>query len=540
MDIAVNEATGEAVQFVNGKWTPIPTAVNPQTKETLVYDGRQWSPLSSIGQAPPPAPEAALQSAYEEEGRQALAASGVRPAPLPGEIVERGTILPAGRTAEGKLVPALPEFIEGPRRTIMDLLEGRRTIKEVSGKEIFELGALFSGGGGATNTGAGIARASAEKQAAQLAERSAAAATPAPVAQAAKLATELAAEAPAAVAPLAAPVAAPAAAAGRGGLHSTPETLAMRGAAKEGFKALDESNVLVSTTAVGPLTREIFSEAARAGLNETITPMSNAAVKQIQSLADEAITLQTLDTMRKVASAAAGSAKTADRNIAEGILTKLDNFVENLTAKDIALGTAADAAAVSKALTAARKTWAEMSKLETVARLVQRAEDAVANRPSLGIENSLRTEFTALAKNDRVMRTFSPEERAAVRQIVRGATKTTARSIGRLAPTGPVSGLFAGGAATAIGAKLGLDPFASALVVGPPVAAVGFAGRKLAAVLTQRSIKNLEAVIKAGGGPMAERGIAQGQSLVERLAGQINTGAQAQAIQPQPEQRRRK
>lgn len=495
---------------------------------------------TTTGPNPPPpdaAPDAARDAAYAEEGRQALAASGVRPEAKPDEIVERGSIVPFGVTGEGKVVPALPEFLAGPRQTIMDLLEGRRTIKEVSGKEIFELGALFSGGGGATNTGAGIARASAERQAAQLAERAAAAQAPPAVNQAAKIATELAAEAPAVTA--ATPVAAAAAPVVSGGLHSTSETLALRGSAKEGFKVLDDSAVVVNPVSSGNLTRDIFSEAALSGLNETITPMANAAVKQIKALENEAITLQTLDTMRKVASAAAGSAKAADRNIAEMILTKLDDFVMGLTAKDLQLGTAGDAAAVAKAVTAARRTWAEMSKLETIARLVQRAEDTVANRPTLGMENTLRTEFTQLAKNDREMRRLTPDERAAVRQITRGATKTTMRGIARLAPTSNISSLPTLAATTAIGAKVGLDPLSSAVVFGPPIAGVTFAARKLAAVLTQRSIKNLEAVIKSGGGPMAERGIAQGRSLFEQLAGQINQGMAGQAIQPQPEQRRR-
>lgn len=482
--------------------------------------------------AAPPGPDQALTDAYAEEGRQALAQSGVRPAGLPGEIVERGAILPFGADAQGKVSLALPEFLEGPRRTIMDLLEGKRTVKEVSGKEIFELGALFAGGGGASNTGAGIARASGERAATQAAER---AAGPA-VTQTAKLATELAAEAAPAVTP-AAPAAA-AAPAARGGLHSTPETLALRGAAKEKFKVLDESNVVVSPSSFGPLTKQIFSEASVKGLDETITPMSNAAIKRLQQLADEPVTLQTLNTMREVAGAAAGAKLPKDRMIAELVIDKLDNFVGNLTAKDLAMGTQAEAAAVAKALTSARATWSEMSKLEMVARLVQRAEDAVANRPSLGIENSLRTEFTALMKNDAAMRKLNPQEQAAVRQITKGATKATMRGIGKLAPTGPVSGIFTGGLVTALGAKIGLDPLAAAVVLGPPVAGVTFGARKLAAVLTQSSVKNLENVIKAGPNPIAERAIANGQGVFERLAGHINSGIQAQSVQPQQPRRR--
>lgn len=76
----------------------------------------------------------------------------------PDEVVKRGTILPVGKTRGGDLVPALPEFIEGPRQTIMDLLEGKRTAKDISGAEIFALGTLFAGSAGkAPGTAAGTA-----------------------------------------------------------------------------------------------------------------------------------------------------------------------------------------------------------------------------------------------------------------------------------------------------------------------------------------------------------------------------------------------
>lgn len=47
MTIAVNPNTGEAVYLTpEGKWEPAKTAVNPQTKETLAFDGQDWKPLS--------------------------------------------------------------------------------------------------------------------------------------------------------------------------------------------------------------------------------------------------------------------------------------------------------------------------------------------------------------------------------------------------------------------------------------------------------------------------------------------------------------
>lgn len=113
----------------------------------------------------PDGTEVAFPDEMPEDGIRALIASKFPDEAAkiedgdPDEVVKRGTILPMGKTRGGELVPALPEIIEGPRKTIMDLLEGKRTAQDISGKEIFELGGLFAGGGGATGTTRGIARA---------------------------------------------------------------------------------------------------------------------------------------------------------------------------------------------------------------------------------------------------------------------------------------------------------------------------------------------------------------------------------------------
>lgn len=46
MPIATNPQTGETVYLADdGAWKPAQVAVNPQTKERLAFDGKQWSPL---------------------------------------------------------------------------------------------------------------------------------------------------------------------------------------------------------------------------------------------------------------------------------------------------------------------------------------------------------------------------------------------------------------------------------------------------------------------------------------------------------------
>lgn len=50
MPIAVNHDTGEVV-YLNegGQWVPAKRAVNPQTKQMLAFDGKDWSPIPSKG-----------------------------------------------------------------------------------------------------------------------------------------------------------------------------------------------------------------------------------------------------------------------------------------------------------------------------------------------------------------------------------------------------------------------------------------------------------------------------------------------------------
>lgn len=53
MPVAVNPDTGEVVyQDDKGQWQPAKTAVNPQTKEALAFDGKDWKPLPEKYHAP--------------------------------------------------------------------------------------------------------------------------------------------------------------------------------------------------------------------------------------------------------------------------------------------------------------------------------------------------------------------------------------------------------------------------------------------------------------------------------------------------------
>src|SRR6185369_8759524 len=84
------------------------------------------------GNAAPAAAASAAQPGFQTE-EQAFLQSLEASQPKPDTLEKRGSILPAGRDKEGNLVAALPSFLEGPRQTIMDLIEGRRNSSQITG-----------------------------------------------------------------------------------------------------------------------------------------------------------------------------------------------------------------------------------------------------------------------------------------------------------------------------------------------------------------------------------------------------------------------
>lgn len=79
--------------------------------------------------------------------RARAAAATSAPPVDPSAVTTRGAILPVGVTAGGDVVPAVPEFLVGPFQTISDLMSGKRTADQITGKEAFDLGSVFAGSG---------------------------------------------------------------------------------------------------------------------------------------------------------------------------------------------------------------------------------------------------------------------------------------------------------------------------------------------------------------------------------------------------------
>lgn len=455
----------------------------PPEKQAAEVDAIAATIRAQKGQQAPP-PEYPPGSEEAEFLRQANAAG-----PAPDTAKARGSILPLARDESGNLTLALPQALEEARKTVVDLLDGRRTPDQITGKEMFNLGLLFGGApsGAAAGTGAGVARAAAERAAVPVAERAATPAAEASVAATAK---------PHAPVP-----------------QTTDE---LKAAAKGFYRQADEAGVVLAPDSYKPLVQGIVQKASREGLDKDLTPDSVAAIRRLAEVVDKPVSFETLDTLRQVAGVAAGAQRPKDRMIAQGIIEQIDDYVAGLAAKDIISG---DAKQAATAIVQARDLWSKASKLEMVERLVDRAKSSAPNFSASGMENALRTEFRSLAKNAKEMRKLTAQEQAAVKKVARGTVPSrAARNVGRFAPTGPVSAGLGLPTLAGIGASFG-GPVGAAVLTGAG-AATAFGARRLAQAMIQRQIRDLEDLIRTGGdSAMAKAAIGRANSKLQLLAG---------------------
>lgn len=403
---------------------------------------------------------------------QVAVAGAEQNAPPPDALKARGSILPIGRTQEGNLVPALPEFLEGPRKAIMDLLDGRRTADQISGKEIFELGSLFAGSGPAAGTGKGIARAAAEKEI-------------------------VGPKAPVAAPP--APVASPTAP-----LTGTPAEI--QAMSKSYYKAAEDAGVVIKAESFKSLADALIQTAKNGGLDETLTPNSVAVVKRLNKARSEPLSFEKLDLLRQVATDAQTAARPSDKRIAGEIVSKIDDYIANLAGTDVISG---DPKIAADTIVKARGLWSVVRKLETMEQMIESAKISAPNFSGSGFENAIRTEFRQLAKSQKRLRYFSADEQAAIKKVAKGGpVENTARTVGKFAPTGVVSSVLSGGAGAAIGGPVG----------AVAVPAAGFVGRALATALTQRNVGKLKAIIRAGGeSPIANAAVSRSKNALKSI-----------------------
>lgn len=265
-----------------------------------------------------------------------------------------------------------------------------------------------------------------------------------------------------------------------------PTAEAIKAAGQDAYQRASSAGVVVGAPSLTNVIDDIASMATREGIDPILQPSASRALARLQEAKGADLTLDQVDTLRKVVQTAAGSQIPSERRMAAMMIEKIDDFVAGLKPADVVAGNVDDAV---PALQEARQLWSRARKGEQIDELIERAQTRASQFSGSGYENALRTEFRNLAMNPKQMRRFDATEQRAIKAVAMGGPlENSLRLLGKLAPTGVVSGALGGGAGYALGGPVG-----AGAVVG-----TGLAARAGATALTERNAQRASEVMRAG------------------------------------------
>lgn len=154
------------------------------------------------------------------------------------------------------------------------------------------------------------------------------------------------------------------------------------------------------------------------------------------------LTLQKLDNLRQILKTpAANFNNPKEQMIASELVGIFDDALLNINPKTVVSGNAKEA---TSAIESARKLYTTQKKLQTIEDLVNKASISAGGYSQSGMDNALRVQFAALAKNNKRMAQFNKDEREQIINISegKGTLETIMRFVGKFAVRGPVSGVF--------------------------------------------------------------------------------------------------
>lgn len=191
-----------------------------------------------------------------------------------------------------------------------------------------------------------------------------------------------------------------------------------------------------------------------------------------------------LANLRKTIQSAQASIDPSERRLATILKDQFDEYVTNAPSGDV-LGT--NTKTGTELWKQARGEYSKLMKADVFETMLENAKLDTSKFTASGAENSMAQQLRQLAKNDKKMRLFTKAEQAEITAAAKGTSvQNLLKFFGRFAPTGPVSGAFAGGASI-------YEP-----TIGLPLAAGAGLSRLGAAAIRRQSVERLADLMRLG------------------------------------------
>lgn len=273
---------------------------------------------------------------------------------------------------------------------------------------------------------------------------------------------------------------------GRAARAAIPDNAELRAISQAGYDAAENAGVIVGPQGMRQVATDTVNDLANFGYHPTIQPKIGSILNEMERLANTNSTYKGLDTLRKIAGQVANSQDPAERAMASRIIGRLDDYMENIPARDLIAG---DATKASEGIKKGRENWARMRRDEMVDTARIKAERRAESTGTGGnLDNTIRQNVRSILDNPKRSRGMTQAEKDMAERVVRGSPgQNMLRQIGRLSPT--TGGLSA---AMNVGATA-MNP----MMAG--VGALGFAAKSVADRMTVKNADKLGELIRSGG-----------------------------------------
>ena len=267
---------------------------------------------------------------------------------------------------------------------------------------------------------------------------------------------------------------------------AAPSIDELKTAAREVYNEIDNLGATVNSSRVTGLARDLSTTIRGEGFNKRIHPKVAAALDEFEKVKGTNQPISNLDTLRKVARSAASSIEPDEARLGSIMVGKVDDFLDNLDQAALVGGNADE---VGRKFKDARQLWQRARKGDDIEYAFERAKNQAS-----GFENGLRTQFRSILNNKKKMRGYTPEEKAAMEQVVRGGgLENTAKAIGKFGfSEGQATSMLMGSLGVAGGAAVG----GSAGAVAVPL--IGQVSKNLAQKLTRNNAEMVSQIVRQG------------------------------------------
>lgn len=259
-----------------------------------------------------------------------------------------------------------------------------------------------------------------------------------------------------------------------------PSAGALKDAASRGYDEARALGIEIKPEAMQGAAAKIRQALDATGYRDYLAPKTYRALSEMEAAGGS---LADLEGIRRLLGKAGGDL--AEKDAVRTAIAQLDDFAHNIRPEDVISG---DVGAATRLLGEARGNYAASKRADLIADAMGRAELQAGSAGSgSNIDNAIRQQIKSILNNPKKLRGFSPKEVAQMRTIVEGTrVGNAARLVGKLAPTGIVSGALSGGAGLAVGGASG--------AVALPVA--GIAGKAVGDASTRRLAEALSQMVR--------------------------------------------